>query len=116
MKGESVHPKSHPNICVAKRSCMSDSRVPHQVRVNRESQQRQYALMERAKVLGWPAKSVETIDEDQGRTATASAHRHGFKRLDGGNRRGTGRRGAWPWRHRVWHVLPSIGIGWSKSA
>ena len=53
----------------------------HQVRNNRESQQRQYALVERATGLGWPAKSVETIDEDQGRTGSCSAHRQGFKKL-----------------------------------
>src|SRR5262249_40835397 len=54
---------------------------PHQVRDNRESTARQYALAERAKALGWPAKSVQTIDEDQGRTGTTAVHRHGFKQL-----------------------------------
>lgn len=53
----------------------------HQVRSNRESRQRQYALIERAKSLGWPVKGVETIDEDQGRSGTGSTHRQGFKRL-----------------------------------
>ncbi len=53
----------------------------HQVRGNRESGERQYALIERAKALGWPGKSVETIDEDQGRSGTSSAHRQGFKKL-----------------------------------
>jgi DNA invertase Pin-like site-specific DNA recombinase len=53
----------------------------HQVRVNRESSTRQYALVERAKALGWPAKSVEIIDEDQGRSGTSAAHREGFKKL-----------------------------------
>lgn len=53
----------------------------HQVRGNRESADRQYALVERAKSLGWSAKNIQTIDEDQGRTATASAHRHGFQKL-----------------------------------
>ena len=54
---------------------------PHQVRDNRESGERQYNLVERAAALGWPAGSVTTIDEDQGRTATAADHRHGFKKL-----------------------------------
>jgi hypothetical protein len=40
----------------------------HQVRGNRESGARQYALVERAKTLGWPATAVQTIDEDQGRS------------------------------------------------
>src|SRR6202040_2896561 len=53
----------------------------HQVRGNRESTARQYALAERAKALGWPARSVETIDEDQGRSGTSAAHREGFKKL-----------------------------------
>jgi DNA invertase Pin-like site-specific DNA recombinase len=53
----------------------------HQVRTNRESTDRQYALVERAKSLGWSAKSVETIDEDQGRSGASSIHREGFKKL-----------------------------------
>ena len=51
------------------------------MRQNHESRQRQYALAERAQSLGWSAKSIKTIDEDQARTATTSAHRHGFKKL-----------------------------------
>ena len=38
--------------------------TPHQVRGNRESTVRQYALTDRAKALGWPAGAVQTIDED----------------------------------------------------
>jgi DNA invertase Pin-like site-specific DNA recombinase len=53
----------------------------NQVRRNRESRQRQYALVQRAQHLGWPAQSVRTIDEDQGRTAASGPHRHGFKNL-----------------------------------
>lgn len=53
----------------------------HQVRNNRESSKRQYALVERAQALGWSAKSIKTIDEDQGRTGAASQHRQGFKKL-----------------------------------
>src|SRR5438309_1765072 len=53
----------------------------HQVRSNRESSSRQYALAERAKSLGWPAKSVQTIDEDQGRSGASATHRQGFKKL-----------------------------------
>src|SRR2546430_1665839 len=47
----------------------------------RERPARQYALAERAEALGWPARSVETIDEDQGRSGTSAAHREGFKKL-----------------------------------
>ena len=52
-----------------------------QVRGNRESTARQYALTEQAKALGWSAKSVQTIDEDQGRSGSGSEHRQGFKKL-----------------------------------
>src|SRR5262249_24738604 len=52
-----------------------------QVRGNRESSARQYALADRAKALGWPAGAVQTIDDDQGRSGAHSDHRHGFKKL-----------------------------------
>jgi DNA invertase Pin-like site-specific DNA recombinase len=52
-----------------------------QVRGNRESTVRQYALADRAKALGWPAAAVQTIDGDQGRSASRSDHRDGFKTL-----------------------------------
>ena len=55
--------------------------TPQQVRGNRESTVRQYALADRAKALGWPAAAVQTIDEDQGRSGARSDHRDGFKRL-----------------------------------
>jgi hypothetical protein len=54
---------------------------PHHVRHHRERTARQYALVERAKALGWPTKSVQTIDEDQGRTGSTAVPRHGFKKL-----------------------------------
>jgi DNA invertase Pin-like site-specific DNA recombinase len=53
----------------------------HQVRHNQESRRRQYGLVERAKSLGWPARSIKSVDEDQGRGAAVSAHRHGFKKV-----------------------------------
>lgn len=52
-----------------------------QVRKNRESRQRQYALVERARSLGWPQRAIKTVDDDQGSTGTTSMHREGFKRL-----------------------------------
>jgi DNA invertase Pin-like site-specific DNA recombinase len=52
-----------------------------QVRQHRESAERQYALQERAVALGWPPGAVEVIDEDQGRSGSAAAHRPGFQRL-----------------------------------
>jgi DNA invertase Pin-like site-specific DNA recombinase len=53
----------------------------HQVRGNRESGARQYALVDRARVLGWPATAVQTIDEDQGRSGAHADQRQGFKKL-----------------------------------
>jgi DNA invertase Pin-like site-specific DNA recombinase len=52
-----------------------------QVRGNRESSTRQYALADRARALGWPAGAVQTIDDDQGRSGAHADHRHGFKKL-----------------------------------
>jgi DNA invertase Pin-like site-specific DNA recombinase len=52
-----------------------------QVRGNRESTARQYALAEQANALGWSAKTVQIIDEDQGRSGRSAEHRPGFKRL-----------------------------------
>lgn len=52
-----------------------------QVRKNRESRQRQYALVERARSLGWPQRAIKTVDDDQGSTGTTSMHREDFKRL-----------------------------------
>jgi DNA invertase Pin-like site-specific DNA recombinase len=49
-----------------------------QVQNNLESQRRQYALSDRARVLGW--QQVTLIDEDLGRSG-GGAHRPGFERL-----------------------------------
>ena len=52
-----------------------------QVRQHQESTERQYQLRERAIALGWPPTAVTVIDEDQGRSGSAAAHRPGFQRL-----------------------------------
>ncbi|MDA1018429.1 MAG: recombinase family protein, partial [Planctomycetota bacterium] len=52
-----------------------------QVLEHRESTARQYALADRAVVLGWPRAAVEVIDEDQGRSGSSAAGRNGFQRL-----------------------------------
>jgi DNA invertase Pin-like site-specific DNA recombinase/predicted nucleic acid-binding Zn ribbon protein len=51
-----------------------------QVLENTESTKRQYALRERAIVLGWPAERIIVIDADLGRSG-ADADREGFARL-----------------------------------
>jgi DNA invertase Pin-like site-specific DNA recombinase len=55
--------------------------TPGQVRQHHESTERQYHLRERAIALGWPPSAVAVIDEDQGRSGSAAAHRAGFQRL-----------------------------------
>ncbi len=55
--------------------------TPFQVAHHRESTERQYHLRERAIELGWNPSAVETIDEDQGLSATSADHREGFQRL-----------------------------------
>jgi DNA invertase Pin-like site-specific DNA recombinase len=55
--------------------------TPHQVRENRESRDRQYALLDHAIALGWPRDRVIVIDEDQGQSGRSAADRSGFQRL-----------------------------------
>jgi len=52
-----------------------------QVLENRESTARQYALVDRATALGWPATAVEVIDEDLGKSGSTTEGRSGFQRL-----------------------------------
>ncbi|NOQ23301.1 MAG: recombinase family protein [Candidatus Aegiribacteria sp.] len=53
-----------------------------QVFENTESTKRQYALRERAMVLGWTVEQVKVIDSDLGQSG-ASSDREGFKKLVG---------------------------------
>src|SRR5688572_20418152 len=52
-----------------------------QVHEHRESTERQYALVELARKLGWDATQVEVIDEDLGQSGASAARRKGFQRL-----------------------------------
>lgn len=52
---------------------------PEQIRQHPESRRRQYALVDRARALGW--RDVVTIDDDQGKTASGATARLGFQRL-----------------------------------
>jgi DNA invertase Pin-like site-specific DNA recombinase len=52
-----------------------------QVKEHQESTRLQYALAERAVVLGWPASRVLVIDEDLGHSASGTDSRPGFQRL-----------------------------------
>jgi DNA invertase Pin-like site-specific DNA recombinase len=52
-----------------------------QLQRNRESTDRQYALVQRAIALGWASESVLIIDEDLGMSGSGTAERSGFARL-----------------------------------
>src|SRR5437764_4659994 len=55
--------------------------TPQQVLEHRESADRQYSLVHRAALLGWPEDRVEVVDEDQGRSGQTTAGRLGFQYL-----------------------------------
>ena len=64
---------------LARRACVYIRQsTPDQVQNNLESQRRQYALVDRARQLGW--QEVEVIDEDLGRSGSGTL-RPGFERL-----------------------------------
>ena len=66
---------------LARRACVYIRQsTPDQVQNNLESQRRQYALVDRARQLGW--QEVEVIDEDLGRSGSGTL-RPGFERLLG---------------------------------
>jgi len=52
-----------------------------QVRYNRESTERQYALQEKALNLGWTQDQIQVIDEDLGISGSGRAQRQGFQQL-----------------------------------
>jgi len=52
-----------------------------QVELNRESTQRQYALVDRAVALGWPREQVEVVDSDLGTSGAGHAQREGFTHM-----------------------------------
>jgi DNA invertase Pin-like site-specific DNA recombinase len=55
--------------------------TPRQVLENTESTQRQYALRNRAVMLGWPLERIHVLDSDLGKSGSQSAGRDGFQRL-----------------------------------
>ena len=54
---------------------------PQQILEHRESRLRQYALVDYAIALGWPADRVQVIDEDQGHSGATAQGRPGFQAL-----------------------------------
>ena len=64
---------------LARRACVSIRQsTPGQVQHNRESQRRQYALVDRARALGW--HDIDVIDDDLGMSASGT-RRAGFDQL-----------------------------------
>ncbi len=55
--------------------------TPTQVEHHRESTQRQYALVERARTLGWASEQITVIDEDLGLSGATTEGRSGFARM-----------------------------------
>jgi DNA invertase Pin-like site-specific DNA recombinase len=55
--------------------------TPQQVLEHRESADRQYSLVHRARLLGWSSERVEVVDEDQGRSGQSAEGRLGFQYL-----------------------------------
>jgi DNA invertase Pin-like site-specific DNA recombinase len=54
---------------------------PQQILEHRESTARQYALADRAVLLGWQRDQVIVVDDDQGQSGASVAGRLGFQRL-----------------------------------
>ena len=85
--------RSNPDVTTLRSDKITDSHLQRlaivyvrqstqqQVLQHRESTARQYALADRAVALGWPAASVEVIDEDQGHSGSSAEGRSGFQRL-----------------------------------
>src|SRR5512132_440748 len=52
-----------------------------QVERHRESTDRQYALVEQARRLGWAREQIAVIDDDLGLSGASTSHRNGFARM-----------------------------------
>jgi DNA invertase Pin-like site-specific DNA recombinase len=55
--------------------------TPHQVEFNRESTERQYALAERAQLLGWDFSQIQILDSDLGKSGQTTTGREDFHQL-----------------------------------
>jgi hypothetical protein len=82
--------------------------TPKQVQHNRESQRNQYALVQRALELGWPAERIHVIDTDLGHSGQ-DGQRPASKNWLPLSR--CGRLGSfWPMRPVVWPATTPTGI------
>ena len=55
--------------------------TPQQVESNRESTERQYALAQRARELGWDTSQIQVFDGDLGKSGQSTSGRMDFQRL-----------------------------------
>jgi DNA invertase Pin-like site-specific DNA recombinase len=55
--------------------------TPQQVKHNLQSQQLQYDLVDLAKAKGWSPEKIIVVDEDLGKSASGTAHRHGLEKM-----------------------------------
>ena len=74
-----VNPKLTPERLDRRAIVYIRQSTPGQVLYNKESQLRQYGLVDRAKELGF--RDIQVIDDDLGRSAGGQVERPGFQRL-----------------------------------
>jgi len=72
------NPKMTPDHLAKRALVYVRPSTPKQVVHNQESPRWQYALVERARALGW--QQIEVIDDDLGHSASAGTPRVGFKK------------------------------------
>jgi DNA invertase Pin-like site-specific DNA recombinase len=78
-----------------------------QVRTHHESRQRQYALVDRARQLGF--NGVVLIEEDLGRSRSGLVDHPGFGQLLTAICQNEAGAVCSPWKLRVWHATAEIG-------
>ncbi len=76
-----MHPKISPAHQTRQAMVYVRQSTLKQVLENRESTERQYALVDKAVEFGWPRSQVVVIDEDQGRSGATATGRSGFQQL-----------------------------------
>ena len=81
MPSTQIHMKVKPNHLDREAVIYVRQSTIAQVRNNRESTERQYALQEKALNLGWETSKIRIIDEDLGITGSGRVQRHGFQQL-----------------------------------
>jgi DNA invertase Pin-like site-specific DNA recombinase len=76
-----MHPKISPAHQTRQAMVYVRQSTLKQVLENRESTERQYALVDKAVEFGWPRSQIVVIDEDQGRSGATAIGRSGFQQL-----------------------------------